>query len=410
MLTYHERVPSPSRSGESSDDFSFADAVTGLERVAISVAAVGTVPEIVAAIASAARQLPGDPSVTVGVVTDGEVLRLAALEGFDPKAMERWGTIPLSVPVPLTDVLRSGEPMYLESQAQMSDRYPQLEPDVSGSGHHRWAAVPLRSPTGSRGAIGLAWGSETAFTDAERLYMQSLANLGGEALRRAGRDLRRRDLVIRLAESSDHERVEIARDLHDHSIQHLAAVLIKLGSLRSRHGDDDELEVSLHGLERDVQRIIESLRDIITELHPPDISGLSFADAVNDFVSWILAGTLHVTVTDGVGLTMSDDGPREAYRIVQEAVANVYKHAGATSLRIAVETVDDDWFRLAIVDDGVGMQPEARSGAGHLGLRTMRERAESVGGSLSISTAPGSAGTTVTAVLPHGRATSMVGV
>lgn len=379
--------------------FSFQDGLAGVEEVALAVATVSQLPDIVANVAHGARRLPGPPAITVGIAPrPDEVLRLVALDGFDASTLDKWGTIPTSMSTPLTDVLRTGEPMYFGSRDELLTQYPALAPDVERTDRQRWAAVPLVSPTGPSGVIGLGWSNHETFTEAEQLYLLALGRLGGEAIRRSARDIERRDLVVLLNEASDRERVELARDLHDHSVQRLAAVLIRLGSLQ-RRSDTASIGDALVDLERDVQIVVESLRDLIADLDPPDLSGLRLDQAVDEYAGWLLGERVRIVVVGGRDVVLSDKTGATAFRIVQEALSNVAKHAAATSVRVEM-ACSDGWLQVAVSDDGVGMSDASRSGAGHIGVRSMNERAESLGGLLTISDGPG---VTVTARLPFGR-------
>jgi len=376
------------------DGFSFEEALAGVERLAVLLAASATLPDVVGAVAEACRQLPNEPAVSLGLVDDrANQLRLVALEGFDPLTLDEWGVIPLGSATPLTDALAAGEPLYVASREAMRLKYPHLAADALKSGRRRWAAVPLVSPTGPAGVIGLGWENDDEFTAAERLYLLTLAKLGGEAIRRVARDIERSTLVVRLAEASDRERIEIARDLHDHSVQGLAAVLIRLGALR--HEVAPELAERLRGLERDVQSAVGALRDVIGDLHPPDMSGLELRAAILDFAAWLFGTDMNITVRGG-GLLLDAEAARVVYRIVQEALSNVHRHAGASNVAVEIE-LRDGVLHVVVHDDGVGLPDATDPGAGHIGVRTMTERARQAGGSVEFAT---DRGAVVTVAIP----------
>src|SRR5262249_42659906 len=100
----------------------------------------------------------------------------------------------------------------------------------------------------------------------------------------------------------------------------------------------------------------------------------------------------------GAPRRLPSDVEDAAFRITQEGVNNVIKHAGSDRARVELE-FDADHLRLSVVDSGVGFDPGAPSSGGKFGMSTMRERAEGIGGRLTVETAPGQ-GTRVTAELP----------
>lgn len=379
-VPYHAEVPVDG--GEAVSGFGAADALAGLEEVTLAVAAQSSVAEIVGAVARGAQRLPGDPAVTVGLVEDDRTLRLVSLEGFEPRIQDDWGVLDRDARLPLTDVLRDTEPKYWSSRAEMLDQYPELESTIVPSDHRSWAAVPLHAPAGSGGIIGLAFDHERRLTETERLYLYVLGKLGGEALRRAARDIERRDLVIRLAEASDRERIEIARDLHDHSVQRLAAVMIRLGSIR-RDGEPPTIAL-VQDLETEIQAVVSSLRDLIVDLDPPDLRNVGLPTAIADFATWLFDRSVDIEYRVDLDGGVDPAIQSTAFRIVKEALTNIRKHASADSVSIDV-AVEDRELRIEVSDDGAGLEGSTNPGAGHVGFRTMRERAADVGGDVRIT-------------------------
>ena len=385
---------------EASAEFDPAAALRATRDVASAIATFHTVPEIVGAIAQSLAQLDGHPSVTVGVTDEDGPLRLMALEGFDPSTLDRWGTIDRSAPVPLTDVLRSGEVLHFGSRGEMLGRYPHLADDLERHEHHSWIAIPLLSELGPSGVVGLAWDHQRAVSEVERLFVLTLSKLGGEALRRASRELDREDLVVLLADASENDRIRIAGDLHDRSVQRLAAASIRLGALRMDHArlSGEEVGEGLQVIESEVQEVIRALRNIIVELHPPDMTGLGLAQALDDFAQWLFDGAVSFEIVDDVGLSMAHPVAETAYRIATEALSNVLRHASASSVVVEMRLVAPERLCLVVADDGRGLDdPSQRSGAGHLGLRMIRERVAKLGGSVRIE---GRDGVRVAAELP----------
>ncbi len=207
------------------------------------------------------------------------------------------------------------------------------------------------------------------------------------------------------------ERERIAREMHDGVAQVLgyvntkaqaAQALLASGQSERAAGHLAQLADAARDAYADVRENILGLR---TSLGP----GRGFADAVREYAShWEeqtgIATEVSVTPPDGFGTKVPPVVEVQLLRIVQEALANVRKHAEASHVAVAIAEVDGA-VEARIADDGVGFDPGAlaRGAFPRFGLATMRERAESIGGMLEIASAPGR-GTTVTArvALAHG--------
>ncbi len=215
-----------------------------------------------------------------------------------------------------------------------------------------------------------------------------------ELLRRA--DEQRRDLLSRVIHVQDEERRRIAADIHDDTIQKMTAVGLRVEALRNRIRDPAGLKL-LEELGEAVSAAIGRLRHVIFELHPQALESGGLGDAVRDALAELegqtgIASTLHDSVGEGAG----SDTRIVAFRIVQEALSNVRKHAAARSVVVTL-AADADGILVRVRDDGAGFARGAsESKAGHLGLVSMRERAEMAGGRFKIETSPG-AGTMVEA-------------
>lgn len=219
-----------------------------------------------------------------------------------------------------------------------------------------------------------------------------------EGIRR--RDAERRALVEHLVTVSEEERRRIAADIHDDSIQAMAAASIRLQILRRRMSEGQELEL-LDELARTMDLAIERLRHLLFELRPPALDREGIVPALQLYFRES-GQEIEYRLDDRIDVEPPPETRVILYRLAQEALTNVRKHAQAT--RATVEIGDHEGgFRLLVADDGVGFElDEAADLPGHLGLASMRERAELAGGWFQIRSTPGS-GTEIECWLPAGR-------
>jgi len=215
-------------------------------------------------------------------------------------------------------------------------------------------------------------------------------------------DQQRRRLLGAIVSAQEAERRRVAADVHDDSIQMLAAAIIRLGSIRNKIMDP-ALSAKLGEFSSLLNRSIESLRRLVFELRPPslDRGGLDVAFR-ESLLDWAAEENVSVTVRSKLTAQPSSEERVVLYRIGQEALNNVRKHARARSVTVSLEEVGGG-IQLRVADDGVGFPsgPPAANGALHFGVANMRERAEQAGGWLRIEHPPN--GTVVVAWIPINR-------
>ena len=141
----------------------------------------------------------------------------------------------------------------------------------------------------------------------------------------------------------------------------------------------------------------------MSDLRPPLLEARGLIPAVRELCDrWSRDGDVEIEVSAESSAEVPDDIETLGYRIVQESLSNIKKHASAHHVAIRIET-GSGILRVEIRDDGVGFDPEAAREflrTGRVGLASMRERSELAGGTLTIKSAPG-AGTIITAMLPY---------
>lgn len=248
---------------------------------------------------------------------------------------------------------------------------------------------------GVLGAFDRAGLGEATFDSEDEALLRSFAASAAMAVATAQSmaEARLRESI----QASERERARWARELHDDTLQGLGALRVRLAAaLRA-----GELEAAVGDAVRQIEDQIANLRALITELRPAALDELGLAAAIEGLADSHAATTgLAVTLEVGLKDAASADRHRELesaiYRLVQEALTNVAKHARAESVWIEV-VEHDETIEVVVRDDGVGFDMDKR---GHgFGLIGMRERVTLAGGSLSIVSTPG-AGTELRGRVP----------
>jgi PAS domain S-box-containing protein len=208
----------------------------------------------------------------------------------------------------------------------------------------------------------------------------------------------RRALLAHLVNAGEEERARIAMDIHDDSIQAITAAGMRLQILRRRLDDPEQIEL-LDELEETIRLAISRLRHLLFELRPPVLDNEGLSAALGTYLEEMDDPNTSYRLDDQLTVQPSPESRTILYRIVQEALTNVRKHAKAAQATVALREVENG-FLARVSDDGVGfVASDEEPVPGHLGLAAMRERAELAGGWLTIKAAPG-AGTTLEVWIP----------
>lgn len=252
------------------------------------------------------------------------------------------------------------------------------------------------------------------FSDDEMLFLQAMANVVGDAYERdrvakelaarvaelSDSEERRRRLLEELAHAEEAERARVASDIHDDSAQVMTALILRLGLLQ-RRVSDPVISAELADVTAIASDSVRRLRHLLFELSPPALDGEEgVGGALREYleqlgqrsgVAFALEAELSVQPDSAAGAVI--------YRIAQEALANVRKHARASRATVRlVET--ESGIVTTVTDDGDGFDlDELVEAPGHVGLSSMRHRAETAGGWLRIGSTLGK-GTTVEYYVP----------
>ncbi len=272
-------------------------------------------------------------------------------------------------------------------------------------------AVPSRGPTASdaRVLIAVSRSRGAPFTDGDLGRLRELADQASVALS-IGRLLsglrheqaQRRALAASIVLAQECERRRVAEDLHDGPVQELVGVGLMLDALSADLGSGSpEIVADINRAAAAAREAVRALRRAISDLHPMAIEELGFTAAIRSLVERIEWRGARVDLDLGAADSLSETNRTLAFRIVQEGVANIVRHA-EPSLVTIVAARQGGLVVIEIRDDGRGFDPDdARPGAadGHLGLAAAQERAALVGGRLTVTSSRGS-GTALTLSLP----------
>ncbi|MGA8018720.1 MAG: ATP-binding protein [Desulfobacterales bacterium] len=225
-----------------------------------------------------------------------------------------------------------------------------------------------------------------------------------KALRDSKQALRR--LSLKIIETQENERRQIAKELHDSIGSSLAAIKFAVeGKLLTMKKSPPNDTIPLEKIAVHIHDTINEVRRISTSLRPSMLDDLGLLATIKWYCR--SSGEMHAYTRIETKLALNDDEAPEyskivIYRVLQEALNNALRHSGADTIRVSLEAVHD-CIRLCVKDNGCGFDPdEAMQGSDPLsgyGLKGMRDRADVIGGSLSLDSSPGR-GTSVCLELP----------
>ncbi len=202
---------------------------------------------------------------------------------------------------------------------------------------------------------------------------------------RRGQEERER-LLNRALEASDLERRRIARDLHDGVVQDLAAVSYSLSA--AAEGAPAPFDSELREAAAETRHGIGQLRTLLVEIYPPELHRAGLAAALADLLGASEARGVETSLEVEDELRLDRDTEALFFRVAQEALRNVTKHADAKHVRVEVGA-ENGRARLVVEDDGRGFRPGQSEDGEHFGLRMLGDLALDAGGELEIASTPG---------------------
>ena len=241
----------------------------------------------------------------------------------------------------------------------------------------------------------IAW-RNTAIVDAEG-SVEYVVGTGLEVTehRRAQAELDRnremlRDLNARVISAQEESSRRLAREMHDGLGQRVTRLAFQVSRLRNRSADEEApADPALDEIEQELRALGADIRNISHELHPTILQDLGLPAAIErECREFSREHEVHATwQVAGVPGSLAGEVQLALFRIAQESLANVRRHARATAVSLTLVREGNDLI-LAVRDDGRGFDPAGAGAQGGLGMTSMRERANAVGGRLRVETTP----------------------
>jgi len=372
------------------------EALRALSDAVLAIAAERSVDPVLQRLVDTARELADARYAAIGIPDGDGGFATFLTSGMTDAQYEALGELPRTHGL-LGAMLESPE----------AQRYPNIQehPRFEGwpSAHpnmRSFLGVPIVSREHVAGAFYLTdkrGGPRALFTDGDEELIRLLAAHAAIAIENAQLHERSREL------STIEERKRLARELHDSVTQTLFSILLTAEAAASLVASDpDRARAELDQLQALTQAAMDEMRSLIFELRPAELETDGLAGALRKHVD--VLRRLH---PQRIELELNGDTrlppelERGLLRIAQEALANALRHAGASRVDVELRA-NGSRIEVSVADDGCGFEPEeAAARSRRLGLTSMRERAEALGGRLSIDSEPGR-GTTVTLEVERG--------
>lgn len=390
-------------------DFVDANHELALLRELIQAASSG--PGVEPLAAAAARMITaatGTDVCFVHVLDDTE--RSLTLTGATPPFDTEVGKIRLPLGSGVSGwVARHREPVVISDNKEADPRYLPIE-SLRGRDFTSMVSVPMETdPGGLVGVLNVHTVTRREFTPGDVELLRVIGRLIAGAMHQArlhrqlvARERAHELFVEQVIEAQEIERRRLAGDIHDGISQRLVTLSYRLdAAARAVSNDPDEASVQLEAARELAGLTLQETRVAISGLRPPVLDDLGLSGGLASLARSIPQLTIELDLAE---IRLPEHIELALYRIAQEGLQNVLKHAAATTVRLGFTVTDDpETARLEIVDDGVGFDtfehPVGGDEMGGYGVLSMAERAELVGGRLNIRSRPG-AGTAVIATIP----------
>ena len=310
----------------------------------------------------------------------GRRLGLAAQQGIPSNLMAELDSLPVDGGL-MGWVLEHGLPLMVPNIA--AD--PRASQGLRVNGFPVYLGAPMRAGGQVLGVISVFGEADQQFSVEDVALFASVADHMGVAVQNAR--LHQRAEAVAVIE----ERERLARELHDSITQSLYSLTLFARAAKNsvEGGKLDRVSQHLDEMGTTAQQALKEMRLMLYELRPMTLGGEGLVGALRRRVEAVeRRANVEARVLADTLTKLPPPLEEGLYHIAQEALNNALKHAAATAVTVHIHT-EGDHVIMEISDNGQGFDPDAASGQGGMGLANMRQRAEKLGGSLTISSAPG---------------------
>ncbi len=334
------------------------------------------------------------------LMLEGETLKMAAHRGPLPASTAEQVRVAVNDPGLRSMLLTNPAPLVL-SDVQMESQQAEAVRRAGGALLDQSQAlrsimwIPLVVKQKLIGGLGIGHREPDKYTERDAGLVQAIASQAAVAMENARLYEQAHELAVM------HERQRLARELHDSVTQSLYSLSLMAEAARRlvAAGNKDRGMGYLVRIGESAQQVLKEMRLLVYELRPLMLERDGLASALKQRLETVegRAGVETKLVVEGAGL-LPEHIETELYRIAQEALNNSLKHSNATSVAITLQTGRDP-VSLTVIDNGRGFAAEEIADKGGLGLVSMQERAQRLGGRVEVESAPGE-GVSITVTIP----------
>ncbi len=397
-----------------------AERLRQLQTVTAALNTTLTREAVAALIVDQALPALGADAASLAVLSDdGAEFEMLASHGVGFERVERWHRFAAEPGLPVSDAVASGRLILLADRASVVERYPAFSPAEGDT--RAWAVLPLVHAGRALGALSLAYGRPRQFSAGDQAMLMALGQQFAQALERARLfeeaqalnatlELRVIERTAELEQSRsqlrvlnrhhdtvrEEERLRLSREIHDQLGGTLTGLKMDVGYLKRHWSDPDaNLTERLADLSRNLDGTVQLVREIATDLRPGMLDEFGLPAAIEWQLDEFRTRTgLNIHLRSGVSeFAWHRDCATAIYRVFQEALTNVARHARATQVDVSLEQQGSDLI-LRIADDGRGLAEDELDGKRSLGVLGMHERIAAYSGELRFDRTSGG-GTTV---------------